>query len=64
MADSNWMLRLDTVTMSAESITGGTGSQLARATVIVAGVASLVATLLSFVYAIYTYYFRLRPLSS
>ena len=37
--------------MLPETISGGTGSSLARATVIIAGVASLVATLLSLMYA-------------
>ena len=37
-------------TMMMASSSGGTGSSLARAAVIVAGVSSLVATLLSFVY--------------
>jgi hypothetical protein len=37
--------------MTVGNSLGGTGAKLARAVVIVAGVASLVASLLSFVYA-------------
>jgi hypothetical protein len=36
--------------MTIENSPGGTGAKLARAVVIVAGIASLVASLLSFVY--------------
>lgn len=47
--DDFWTTTTTTTTMTASAPSGGTGSSLARAVVIVSGVSSLVASLLSLV---------------